>query len=99
MADRVGAGPDLAEARVAVSDRVHDTGVSVGVGERMEDTVSAGVGVNAGKDIGERFSREEGDDHRIGVRGGNVDRRRGVLSKCLRDISHPVIRRLRLGVA
>jgi hypothetical protein len=68
VADRVGAGPDLAEARVGVSDRVHDTGGSVGLGERMKDTVSAGVGVKAGKDTSERFNGEEGDDRRIRVR-------------------------------
>jgi hypothetical protein len=38
------------EARVAVSGSVHDTGLSVAVGERIEDTVGASAG---GKDIGE----------------------------------------------
>ncbi len=94
MADRAEAGKGLAEAGVTVSGSVRDTGVSVGVGERIEDAVGAGVEVNAGKDTGERFNGEEGDDRRIGVPvEGNVDRRKGVLSKCLRDISRPVVRR------
>ena len=91
VADRVGAGQGLAEARVAVSGNFRNTGVSVGVGERAEDAVGAGVEVNA--------VNGEGDDRRIRVRaGGNVGRRKGVLSRCLRDISRPVIRRPRLGV-
>jgi hypothetical protein len=92
VADRAGAGQGLAEARVAVSGNFRNTGVSVGVGERAEDAVGAGVEVNA-------VNGEEGDDRRIRVRaGGNVGRRKGVLSKCLRDISRPVIRRPRLGI-
>ena len=68
------------------------TGVSVGVGEGVGNVVGAGVEVNVGKGAGERVNGEEGDDRRIGVRvGGNVDERKGVLSKCLRDISGLVI--------
>ena len=92
MADRADAGQGLVEAGVTLSGSVRDTGVFVGVGESVEDAVVAGVEVNA-------VNGEEGYDRRIGVRvGGNVDRRKGVLSKCLRDISRPVIRRPRLGV-
>jgi len=82
-ADRAGADQGLAEAGVAVSGSVHDTGVSVGVSERVEDAVGAGVG---GEDVSERVNGEEGD-------GG----KKGGLSKCLRDISRPVIRWPRPG--
>jgi hypothetical protein len=51
----------LVEARVAVSRSARDTVVSVGVGERVEDAVGAGVEVNA-------VNGEEGDGRRIGVR-------------------------------
>ena len=82
VADRAGAGQDLAETRVAVSG---------GVGKRVEDAVGGGV---EGKDAGKPVSGEEGDDCRVGARvGDNVDRRKGGLSKCLRDVSRPVIRR------
>jgi len=95
VADRAGAGQDPVEARVAVSGSVHDTGVSVGVDERMEDAVGAGVG---GKDADERVNGEEGDDRRIGVPvGGNVDGRKEAPSECPRDISRPIIRRPQLG--
>ena len=91
VADEAGVGRGLAEARVAVSGSARDTGVSVGVGERVEDAVGAGVEVNV-------VNGGEGDDRRIRVRvGGNVDRRKGVLSKCLKGISRPAIRRPRLG--
>ena len=90
IADRADAGQGSAEARVAVSGSVRDAGVAVGVGERMEDAMGVGVG---GKGARERVNREEGDDCRVGVRvGGNVDGRKRVLSKWLRDISCPVIR-------
>jgi len=66
------------------------TGVSGGVGEGVEDAVGVGVG---DKSAGERFDGEEGDGRRIGVLAeGNGDRRKEVLSKCLMDISRPVIR-------
>ena len=82
-ADRAGADQGL-EAGVAVSGSVHDTEVSVGAGERVEDAVGAGVG---GKDVSERVDGEEGDSRRIGVRvEGNLN------GECLRDISRPVIR-------
>jgi len=85
VADRAGAGQDPVEASVAVSGSVHDTGLSVAVGERIEDTVGASAG---GKDVGER---------RIGARvGDNVDGRKEALSKCPRDLSRPVIWRSRL---
>jgi len=91
LADRADAGQGSAEARVAVLGSVRDAGVAVSVGERAEDAMGAGVG---GKGAGERVNREEGDDCRVGVRvGGNVDGRKRVLSKWLRDISRPVIRR------
>jgi hypothetical protein len=99
VADKAGAGQGLAEARFAVSGSVRDTRVCVGVGERVKDAMGAGVGVNAGKAASECVNREEGDDLRIGVRvGGNEGRRKESLSKCLRDISRPVIRRPRLEV-
>ena len=41
--------------RPAVSGSVRDTGVSVGMGERVEDAVGADV---AGKDAGERVNEE-----------------------------------------
>ena len=95
MADRAGIDRGLAEAGVAVSGSVRDTGVSVGIGKGMEEAVGAGVG---GKDTGERCNGEEGDDRTVGVRvGSSVDGRKGVLSKCLRDISRPVIRWPRPG--
>ena len=85
VADRAGAGQDPVETRVAVSRSDHDTGLSVAVGERIEDTVGASAG---GKDVGER---------RIGARvGDNVDGRKEALSKCPRDLSRPVIWRSRL---
>jgi len=48
VADRAGAGQDPVEASVAVSGSVHDTGLSVAVGERIEDTrrIGARVGDN-----------------------------------------------------
>ena len=52
MADRAGTGQGP-EAGVAVSGSFHDAGVSVSVGERMEDAAGAGVGVNAGKAVSE----------------------------------------------
>ena len=94
VADRAGAGQDPVEASVAVSGSVHDTGLSVAVGERIEDTVGASA---SGKDVDERINGEEGDDRRIGARvGGNVDGRKEALSKCPRDLSRPVIWRPRL---
>ena len=64
VADRAGAGQDPVEASVAVSGNVHDTGLSVAVGERIEDTLGASAG---GKDVGESINGEEGDDRRIGA--------------------------------
>jgi len=94
VADSAGAGQDPVEARVVVSESIHDTGLSAAAGERIEDTVGASAG---GKDVGECINGEEGDDRRIGARvGGNVDGRKEALSKCPRDLSRPVIWR-RLG--
>lgn len=95
MAGRAGIDRGLAEAGVAVSGSVRDTGGSIGVGEKVEEAVGAGLG---GKDTGERLNGEEGDDRTVGVQvGSSVDGRKGVLSKCLRDISRPVIRWPRPG--
>jgi hypothetical protein len=89
VADRAGADQSVVEAGVVVSGDARDIGVSVGVGERVEDTVGAGFG---SKDAGDRVNGEEGDDCRIGVQvGGNVDGRERVLS----GISRPAVRRPR----
>ena len=64
VADSAGAGQEPLEARVAVSGSVHDTGLSVTVGERIEDTVGASAG---GRAVGECINVEEGDDRRIGA--------------------------------
>jgi hypothetical protein len=93
-ADSADAGQDPVEARVVVSGSVHDTGLSVAVGERIEGTGGASAG---GKDVGECITGEEGDGRRIGARvGSNVDGRKEAPSKCPRDLSRPVIWRPRL---